>query len=77
MKSLTAALILFASFPSYSCPFHGAYFFGDDEYTGYPDTFTGSVKEEKPNFATERNAQVLFQFDNLDSQLKQRKQAKR
>ena len=77
MRPITATLIFLASFPSYSCPFHGPYFFGDDETTLFSKTVIGTVKGENPGFATEISTQILFQSNNFESQLKQWKEDKR
>ena len=71
MRSITAVLILLASFPSYSCPFHGLYLLGEDDTTPYPGSITGNIKKENPKFATDIKTRILFQSSNVKSQFKQ------
>ncbi len=77
MKSLTVALILLASSPSFSCPFHGMFFFGDDDSAPDPKAFIGNIEGEHSRSRNEKKPQNFYQFRDFTSRLKQWKEKKK
>ena len=75
MKNLAAAIILLASLPAYSCPFH-EFFLGDDDPLAASNAVTADMMEEKPATVTAADPHPLFQFKSFQSQLKQWKEQK-
>lgn len=75
MKPLTAALILLASSPAFSCPFHGAFFL-DDVYEPHSEASIGHTKGENPQTASEIKSQPPVQFGSFRSKLEQWKEEK-
>ena len=76
MKYLTVALILLASSPSFSCPFHGMFFFGDDDSAPDPKAFIGNIEGENSKSRNEKKPQNFYQFNDFKSRLKQWKEKK-
>ena len=77
MKSLTAALFLLVSFPSFSCPFHGLFLMGDDDAASDSNIFIGNIQGESPKAATDTKAKTFLQYENFKSRLQQWKTEKK
>ncbi len=77
MKSLTVVLMLLASSPSLSCPFHGMFFFGDDDSAPDPKGFIGNIEGEHSRSRNENKPQDSYRSKDFTSWLKQWKEKKR
>ncbi|MDJ0834641.1 MAG: hypothetical protein QNJ69_14040 [Gammaproteobacteria bacterium] len=75
MKHLTAAIILLASFPAYSCPFH-SFFLDDEDPLAASKAEVAQLTEEKPAATTAAGPHPLFQFKSFQAQLEQWKAQK-
>ena len=77
MKSLTVVLILLASSPAFSCPFHGIFFSGDDDSARDPRAFMGNIVGENSKSTNEKKPQNFYHFKAFESRLTQWKEEKR
>ena len=74
MKSLTVVLVLLASSPAFSCPFHGIFFSGDDDSARDPRAFMGNIVGENSKSTNEKKPQNFYQFKAFESRLTQWKE---